>query len=1302
MPIKETEVKEKKFLQQKRLDVSMYDTPVTSWDYFDALTNSAQSKIARDHGEVSTDLDLLEKYLKLSTKSLQEDIRKMQDPSMNKLPPYIYELVRMQEFTGKWQDLSDVLRCIGLPLSTRLNLATPWEMASAFALAAIRQQIEFYPELSLVHDKGIKYFPTPELLVAAREVIAKNKYLQDKSMSEQPLVSEGPSNILTEEGSSVANSSVVDDTLNLAKSGIEHNFETQLGHKDEWTKHIHGSFFVPTYHYVHPVEPKPKLTLFNEYPQSGYGRGTNRSAAVASASASASSRIGTANGNDNGMGNSSSNSNPFYLNNSGQLGLLSVSIPRDGDDSMLRLSRSRSLPSGDLGGGSGGGLIVPGTLDRRTLDRPSGLALTLLGVGAGDSRGRSREVGSQRARRFAEKLERMEKEGVDKAILNDMERISKAWTSDLRLNSRESVYNKLFDASGMPLAPYTPKNFSESMMFTSLDFLDEFGNADEDEEVENVEEDATAATFLEVEDKSKKKSGKKKDKSGRHIPYERKKSTSKSPSGSRSPGPPAPDVPKGATSTSTSTNTNTNTGSTTVAGKSKQEADKKNPVGGTGTGTRGPKSAASFENGASKDGDQVKVMTDGDEIMDKLFGNNNSPKSRNSVLKSAESNSVPVTPIMGVNTAEGVLLASPGVGGLEVSTTTLSPTNTNTQLTEERTALMSPLSVALQDIIKPKVDLVKQKASIERLDVIYNEIVDLYMKLERTAEEITYLMESLTITFNKATTTAVRNTVFNELTARLGDGRKPIEGFFDWRGRGVLGLRPLMVQFLCRVQDMAEERLVLAEVNKPEGRTLADPGKDVELNDRWCLMWRGKCIVQSALHILDPFREYREICDWYGRRFCFLGNSLMLPFNLHLCIDELNMRQHVTDQLRTKPFLHFGYERQKSNWQFEKFLVQFRRKFLDYSEDNQSFNWPDTPVLNPVTDDDSVFRLYTAILVIYCRCSDSVQRTFEYEKQFVALASTKRGKNLMFGNDGVKEEKFLNIPPGLLKFLEDPTFKRTLKQTKPPEPEAKKVAKPKKLKPIKLIDVLLVADVEGVGKKNKIVKVNEDYAKMYLIPRKLAEMPRKEQSRETTPIKGSASSRGKDSRGRGKDSKTPSPPQRSRPGSVKPGSSSSHAARSSTATATATAPGTPAAISGGVSRADTPAVGAATGGGDTSSDDPNKQNTKKDPKNFTGSDVSFPTPTGGGAGIKPPGSSGEDKLECTAAVDSDKKNKTKTKERKSTAMSKATIVAEIQSSRNVTRLPPVTGSEAAAAKMTRRVVVVVDGGRPPTPNTTKK
>jgi hypothetical protein len=74
--LKETEVQGKKMLKRKDEDLSKFMTPVTSWDYFDALTNSAQSVIARNNGEVSTDLDLLEKYLKLSTTVLKESLKK--------------------------------------------------------------------------------------------------------------------------------------------------------------------------------------------------------------------------------------------------------------------------------------------------------------------------------------------------------------------------------------------------------------------------------------------------------------------------------------------------------------------------------------------------------------------------------------------------------------------------------------------------------------------------------------------------------------------------------------------------------------------------------------------------------------------------------------------------------------------------------------------------------------------------------------------------------------------------------------------------------------------------------------------------------------------------------------------------------------------------------------------------------------------------------------------------------------------------------------------------------------------------
>jgi hypothetical protein len=1163
--LKETEVQGKKMLKRKDEDLSKYMTPVTSWDYFDALTNSAQSVIARNHGEVSTDLDLLEKYLKMSTTVLKESLKKMQDPSMNKLPSSIFELVRLQEQTGKWTDIREVLTCLGLPLNSRIQDAqSPWEQATAFALAAIRQCVDFYPELSLVHDKAIKYFPTPELLWAARDVIAAHKYAREfawaesmkDNISDEAAVGPGTnfevsaSNILTEEGSSIGQgSSKVEDKLDMERA-TDRNFETQLNNNDQWKQHIHGSFFVPTYTLA--VEPKPKLMLFNDYLPSRMDA----------------PRIKT---------------NPSQLHPP-VLSPLSTFHPRSTSGGVGSSDHLAAMPFSPNSTTGSAGLGSPSHALSRS---------------RGGSRGGG--GGSRTQRRLAE-LEMMEKEGVDKAIIDDIDRIKKAWNPDYRLNSRESIYNKTYDSTLMPLAPYTPQNYNTSgfdtlgltsTFFEDLDGPDDDGNDGNEEKDNELVEEQVVSPSGGRRPKSKGKKGGKIDR----IPiYENQKKAAK----------------KAAKSDAVA---------------SPKANDVSNVV------------SSPLRTGLTSDFGLTQTLA-------------SSAQSPSSSLSTTTTTINSATLAFGTSSPSA---NAPYNNNMFVDTRT-QPIDPSKFMETERTTLTSPLAEALEAVIKPKVDLVKQRESMDKLQLIYNKIIDLYLTLTKAFDDLTALLEKMIFIYNKTTTTDARNKVLDEFTARLGDGTKPIEGFYDWRGRGCEGFRPLVVEFLIQVQLMAEERLRLYEINKPEGRTLKDPGRDVELNDRWCLMWGGKDIVWSVMHMCDPFREYRELCDWYGRRFPFLGNPLMLPFNLYEAIDHIGLRQHVSDQLKCKPFLHFGFERNLSNWEFEKFLVKFRDKFLDYADENTSFNWPEAPVLPPTAVSDATFRLYTAVLVIYCRCSQSVKNTFEYEKKFVALMNTKRGRGmgLMFGEDGVKEEKFLNIPPGLLKFLEDPTFKRTIKQTKPPEPEQKKVPKPKKLKPIKLIDVLLLADVEGVGKKKKIVKVNEDYAKMYLIPRRLAEIPRKEQgsSNPTTPEKNAK---------RGSSKSPPNKRGDSRGTVSKPNSAAGGPGGTSNRTADESS------LLLGNDNLANPAIS-----------DPNA------PPGTAGIDTTSRTST-----ATAPDLATTTATTATTATLADKAKKAKS----ATAITKETLAEEVQQSRTVTRLPPVQQDQTA--KMTRRLD---DNKRPSSPN----
>ena len=115
-------------------------------------------------------------------------------------------------------------------------------------------------------------------------------------------------------------------------------------------------------------------------------------------------------------------------------------------------------------------------------------------------------------------------------------------------------------------------------------------------------------------------------------------------------------------------------------------------------------------------------------------------------------------------------------------------------------------------------------------------------------------------------------------------------GFPDWRGRGVRGVRPVMLRFFLTVQvsgvgslceciyiyiyynrsvclccfnyyfystcshplphtqRLAEERLSLAELEQPGARRLDEKIRPEANLGRWKLLWNGHDVVQKVLH----------------------------------------------------------------------------------------------------------------------------------------------------------------------------------------------------------------------------------------------------------------------------------------------------------------------------------------------------------------------------------------------------------------------------------------------------------------------
>jgi len=167
--------------------------------------------------------------------------------------------------------------------------------------------------------------------------------------------------------------------------------------------------------------------------------------------------------------------------------------------------------------------------------------------------------------------------------------------------------------------------------------------------------------------------------------------------------------------------------------------------------------------------------------------------------------------------------------------------------------------------VTPQKDKARIRKSQQRIDNLTTSIIQQCLDIESKVKSIIELKDRCMNNFNNCETFDERNLCFDELTATLGDDVAPREGFLpgDWRGNGVKGIRPIMIQFFCSVQELADERLHMEELQTPGGRQL---GNEKDLDDnrgRWGLIWDGKEIVSIVLHALDPLRECRELSNWY-------------------------------------------------------------------------------------------------------------------------------------------------------------------------------------------------------------------------------------------------------------------------------------------------------------------------------------------------------------------------------------------------------------------------------------------------------
>jgi hypothetical protein len=254
-----------------------------------------------------------------------------------------------------------------------------------------------------------------------------------------------------------------------------------------------------------------------------------------------------------------------------------------------------------------------------------------------------------------------------------------------------------------------------------------------------------------------------------------------------------------------------------------------------------------------------------------------------------------------------------------------------------------------------------------------------------------------------------RYRTFDELTARLGEGFAPTAAYEDWRKLGVKGLRHKVVDFLCEVQYLAEERLTLAEILQPRGRDWSRPNNREFNRSRWKVIWNGHDLVLKILHCLDFLRKCREVSDWFGPAFHFIGNPLMIPFALANAFEGLQLKQQVDDQLDSQPYDRRGIAEvaMKGEWQQQQYLNEFRRRFILLTAE-RSFNWP---LLPNIREEIVNVRLCTSFMVLFICCKESIEKSRQWELKFVTKISSLRGKwQYLIGEGNKKGDKLLPIP----------------------------------------------------------------------------------------------------------------------------------------------------------------------------------------------------------------------------------------------------------------------------------------------------
>lgn len=153
---------------------AMYIPNTTGWEFFDAFGRSDQCQAAFADSELSTTKKNVNKYLEKTANERLRLYRESQRSDVPQPPQHILELLKLQSSTGKFDNLEQVLSCLFMPPDIKFrhdDMFVTWEKATAFAVAAMRQQNRYFDVLCESHDKAFGWMESNEILFEARELL---------------------------------------------------------------------------------------------------------------------------------------------------------------------------------------------------------------------------------------------------------------------------------------------------------------------------------------------------------------------------------------------------------------------------------------------------------------------------------------------------------------------------------------------------------------------------------------------------------------------------------------------------------------------------------------------------------------------------------------------------------------------------------------------------------------------------------------------------------------------------------------------------------------------------------------------------------------------------------------------------------------------------------------------------------------------------------------------------------------------------------------------------------------------------